>query len=163
MLKMIMRTGINTKIIVHWILVILVTGTLFFFIEFNKGLFGVLIGFSITTLIFNQTTYLYLRENQFMIIKKNFLFLPTYRKMFDLTTIKEISMEDNNAVDLFIDFEGAIIPKILTGSFFYESKYILSIISDQDEVIEIKVNIPERDMTKMKQELRIKLKNKFIV
>jgi len=149
-----MHTRINNKIILHWILVIVFTGTLFLFLEINKIVFGVIIGLSISTLIFNQTTYLYLKNNQLRIFKMNFLFLPTSRRSFDLNTIKEISIVDNNAFDLFIDFEGAIIPQILTGSFFYESKYKLKILTNKEEEIEFEVNIKENDMLKMNQELK---------
>ena len=148
-----MRTRINNKIIIHWILVIIISVSLFLFIEINEQLLGILIGLSITTLIFNQTTHLYLKENQFRILKTNFLFFPSFRRSFDLATLREISIVDYNEDEL-IDFEGAIIPKILTGSFFYEPKYKLNIITNNKDVIELKVNIEKNDMLKMNRELK---------
>ncbi len=152
-----MRAGVSTKIIFHWILVILIIGLLAYFIEMATIVFSILIGLFLLTLILNRTTYLNLKDAQLIITKKNFLFIPTFKLSVDINKLDNLIIIDyRNSIPedacWFMDFEAVIIVEILTGTYFYKPANKLIIDLGQNNPIEIEINTQRK--RKIKQELK---------
>ncbi|MCD4835096.1 MAG: hypothetical protein K8R31_14960 [Bacteroidales bacterium] len=155
-----MRAEVSTKIIFHWILMILIIGLLAYFIEINTIVFSILISLFLLTLILNRTTYLNLKNGQLIITKKNFLFIPTFKLSIDINKIDKLTIINyRNSIPeytrRFVDFEAVIIVEILTGTYFYKPTNKLIIDLGQNNLIEIEINVQRK--RKIKQKLKKKL------
>ncbi len=152
-----MRTGVSTKIIFHWMLVILITGSLLYYIEINTKGFLIIIGLLLLTLILNRTTYLKLKNGRLIITKKNFLFIPTFKLSVDINKLDNLTIIDyRNSIPedarWFVDFEAVIIVDILTGTYFYKPTNKLIIDLGQNNLVEIEINTQRK--RKIRQELK---------
>lgn len=117
-----MKTIPSIKIILHWILVVIVLVLLLYYAE-NKFILYISVCMLIMSLIFNKTVYLKLKTDSLLVIKTNFLFIPTYKLLIKIDDIINLSLTDYKYVDVNdsrkdVEFEGVVIVEIITGTFF---------------------------------------------
>ncbi|MFK5856483.1 MAG: hypothetical protein QM503_10160 [Bacteroidota bacterium] len=156
------KTRPNNSIIFHWILVIVLIIILIINIQINVFGFSIIIGLLLLTLIINRTTYICFEKNKLKIIKKNFLFIPTYTKTVELDSIVILELEEyineisfsraTIELELFISFLG--------GFFFYLPRFKLSINSNQ-KIEEIEINTSRKEISVLELKLKHELKNRF--
>ena len=161
-----MKTGPSTKILFHWILVFSIIALLLYY-DINKIGLAMLIGFLLLTLIFNQATFLNLKNGKLIITKKNFLFISTFQLSIDLDKTVELTIIDyreNNPENLssIVDFEAVILVDILTGTYFYKPTNKLVIELTQNNFTEVEINTRRKDIIRIKQVLKKFSLSRFI-
>ena len=130
-----MQEGLNIKIIIHW-LGILMTITFLSFIHIDKTVLIIISTFLITTLIYNQVTFIKINSNEIN---------------------KILFVADNCS---YLDFEGAIITQLVTGSYFYDSKWKIQIITGQNQILESETSLSDKNVKKIKLYLSTYFDNK---
>lgn len=160
-----MQNKLNAKITTHYILVIIISCVFMFFIEISINWLLVIIGSLLSTLIVNQTIFLSLKDDQLIITKNLLLFIPVFKRKINLSEIKELSFYDNVMSDVdfenYVDFEGAIIPKLIIGSYFYKSNYVF-FVKYNNKDYESDIHLSDIKINKLKTELRTKLGDTII-
>jgi len=157
------KTRPNNSIIFHWVLVIVLIVILIIKIRINVFGFLVMIGLLLLTLIINRTTYLYLEKDKLKIVKKNFLFIPTFSRTIDLDLIETIEIEEyiNESFYPSLFFEWALFISFIGGLLFYLPRFKLSITSNQ-EIEEIEINTRRKEFISIESKLIKDLKDKIV-
>lgn len=156
-----MQRNVNTKIVLHWILIILLSLIVIFFIELNSKVVLIFTSLMISTLVINQLTFISINKNQLVIVSKILFIIPVSIKRIDISAIKELSFIDYTANEFEVDFEGAVISKLITGKYFYESKYGVRLLYENKEY-ESNVCISENNLKSIKSALKEMLDNRFV-
>lgn len=156
------KTRPNNSIIFHWILVIILIVILIINIQINVFGFLIMIGLLLLTLILNRTIILYLENNKLKIVKKNFLFIPTFTKVLDLDSIDNIDLEEyiNKAFYPSLFFKWELFISFIGGLLFYLPRFKLLISSNQ-KVEEIEINTSRKDFESFESRLGKDLKDKI--
>lgn len=162
-----MKTKPSIKIILHWILVVIVLVLLLYYAE-NKFILYISVCMLIMSLIFNKTVYLKLKTDSLLVIKTNFLFIPTYKLLIKIDDIINLSLTDYKYVDVNdsrkdVEFEGVVIVEIITGTFFYNPNYKLTIDLTQNKRIELELNSHRKDTLKIMTDLQSQIDNRHNV
>jgi hypothetical protein len=145
-----LKLGPNLKIIFHWTIVIIFIGLLISLFELNPNLSLILIGFLLLSIGLNKTTYIKLSDKNLTIIKKNLLFITTFKKQFDLKTIKKIWIKELSIDDSPFRYNSDYIGfKIVIGTAFYNPRFLLKSESNDNEIIEIPINTQKVDIKKL--------------
>ena len=162
-----MKTIPSIKIILHWILVVIVSVLLLYYIE-NKSILCISLCLLIMSLIFNRTVYLILKTDSLLLIKTNFLFIPTFKLSFKIDDIISLSLIDYKYIDISnsrknVEFEAVVIVEVITGTFFYKPNYKLTIDLTQNKRIELELNSHRKDTLKILTDLQSQIDNRHNV
>ena len=152
-----MQEGLNIKIIIHWLSVLLLAICLYL-INIDKNILIILIAFLFATLIYNQSTFIRVNEKRLILIKRILFIVPVYRKSFNLSDIKEISFVADTCS--YIDFEGVIISKLVVGSYFYDSKWKIHIKNERNQILESDTSLSDKSVNRLELYLSKYLNNK---
>ena len=147
-----MKAGLNIKIGIHW-LIVLLSIVFLQFIDINQKAYIILIAFLLSTLVFNQATYLSVRKERLVLIKRILFFIPVFWKSYELSEIKKISFVETLPEDFKVNFEGTIVSKIITGSYFYDSKWKINIELFCNEILESDLSLLDRDVKRLEKKL----------
>ncbi len=128
----------------------LVIGLSVYYIE-NKFILYTTVSFLIMTFIFNRATYLKLKNDSLLITKTNFLFIPTFKSLINVSDIKNLSLIDYRNINAnnsrkYAEFEAVVIVKLITGTFFYKPNYKLIVDLTQNKRIELEINSQRKDI-----------------
>ncbi len=152
-----MHKGLNIKIISHWIIVI--TAIVFLqIIEINDKVNVILTSFIISTLLFNQATFISVNKEKITIIKRILFIIPVCWKSFKLSDVKNVDF--HQIENLNIQFEGSTLTGILTGAYFYDSKWKINIDLYYNEVLECDLSLSDREVKNLQTYLVRVLNNK---
>ncbi|NOQ28429.1 MAG: hypothetical protein GQ564_23950 [Bacteroidales bacterium] len=154
-----MQKWVNVKLAIHSISVLILSFILIYFIDINTNWLIVIISSLLITLVINQTTFLSLKNEQLVVIKKVLIFIPVFKRRIKLPEINELSFYKNVMND--VDFEGAIISKIIIGSYFYESNYGF-FVKYNNKAYESDIHLSESKIESLKSELKNKLGDNII-
>jgi len=162
-----MKTIPSIKIILHWILVVIVSVLLLYYVE-NKSILCISLCLLIMSLIFNRTVYLILKTDSLLLIKTNFLFIPTFKLSFKIDDIISLSLIDYKYIDISnsrknVEFEAVVIVEVITGTFFYKPNYKLTIDLTQNKRIELELNSHRKDTLKILTDLQSQIDNRHNV
>lgn len=86
------------------------------------------------------------------------IFIPVFKRRIKLSEINELLFYENVKND--VDFEGAIISKLIIGSYFYESKYGFCVKYSKE--YESDIHLSESKIERLKFELKNKLGDNII-
>jgi len=120
------------------------------------------------SLIFNRTVYLILKTDSLLLIKTNFLFIPTFKLSFKIDDIISLSLIDYKYIDISnsrknVEFEAVVIVEVITGTFFYKPNYKLTIDLTQNKRIELELNSHRKDTLKILTDLQSQIDNRHNV
>ncbi|HLN72122.1 MAG TPA: hypothetical protein VK205_02430 [Prolixibacteraceae bacterium] len=149
--------GVNVKIIAHWIIVVSIMILLMWNISINVFAFSIFLVFFILTLSLNRTSFIKLTDDRLEIVKKNFLFISTFRKRIEFRELTELNIIDNRIDNLIEDpiigGYGDTLIKLLTGTFFYTPRYNLLAVFKSGERLDVWVNTQRFEMKKLIKQL----------
>lgn len=150
--------GVNVKIMVHWIIVVPIITILIWNISVNIFAFSILLVFFILTLSLNRTSFLQLTHDRLVIVKKNFLFIRTFKKSIEFSEITELNIMDNGpniiiANPIIGGYEDTLL-KLLTGSIFYTPRHQILAVFKSGQILDIWVNTQKFEMKKLIKQLK---------
>ena len=150
--------GVNVKIMAHWIIVVPIMILLIWNISVNVFAFSILLVFFVLTLSLNRTSFLQLTNDRLVIVKKNFLFISTFRKSIEFSEITELNIMDNGPniiiADPIIGGYGDTLLKLLTGSIFYTPRHQILAIFKSGQILDVWVNTQKFEMNKLITQLK---------
>ncbi len=159
------KLGPNPKIIFHWIMILTLILLLSFVFKENPKVIGIIIFLLFSSLLLNKTTYASLdlislnyRENLFLFIKKK-------KETFKTKNIEKVVIKDKGAsitvTDLIIYEYLFFVFALLSGGFFYDRRYELTIIEKDNKQTTLKCNIPKSDVKRIGKIITSELKLKY--
>ena len=149
-----MNTKLDTKILIHWGLVLTACFFLLINIETRPNRTLIILGLLINTLLVNKYSYVRVRKKHIIVAQNILFFIPTLYCKFKYSEIEkiEINICNNNKHH---NISEEIITAIFIGSYFYETRYKLQITLKNHKSFETKINLTAQTIESLKEKISI--------